>query len=405
MQDTPVRPLSRDGAARSIEAMATRTPAVEEDPATCGTGRRPHDFHPLEFIAFFRRFKPSLPRDLLYTLIWNCALAVVFMTIGFLLEPRAISWTTAWRVLWISNCIGFTIHLFFSIGGLLGLDKRIHRRGGVIVAAYYTLIATAGVVLGFAISGQLADLPVAKWFTNPRWLAAIALNSLIISVLISAAFFARERSLRAKAEIERQQQRLERIEREALTANLRTLQAQIEPHFLFNTLANVASLVDPDPGKAKYMLECFIRFLRASLAATRAEATTLGADAELIRAYLEVIKVRMGARLAFTIDLEPGLAAFALPPMLLQPIVENAVRHGLEPKVSGGELRWSAHREEGSVVVEISDTGVGFAPTTTGGMGLTNVRDRLRLLYGDRGALTIRENGTAGTVVSMRIPA
>src|SRR6187402_1218133 len=142
---------------------------------------------------------------------------------------------------------------------------------------------------------------------------------------------------RANAEVERgrARERIERAERETTLANLRALQAQIEPHFLFNTLANVVSLVDSDPAAAKGMLESFNRFLRASLAATRTESTTLGEDAQLIAAYLEVLQVRMGRRLAWRIDVPVELAGFALPPMLLQPLVENAIRHGLEPKVEG----------------------------------------------------------------------
>jgi sensor histidine kinase YesM len=198
---------------------------------------------------------------------------------------------------------------------------------------------------------------------------------------------------------------MERAEREATLANLRALQAQIEPHFLFNTLANVTSLVDSDPAAARRMLESFNRFLRASLAATRTESTTLGADAELIAAYLEVLQVRMGKRLEWRIDVPPDLADYALPPMLLQPVVENAIRHGLEPKVEGGEVVMRARREAGRVRIEVADTGMGFAPTTRGGLGLSNLRDRLRVLYGGSAELSIAENRPAGTLVTIALPA
>jgi LytS/YehU family sensor histidine kinase len=217
-------------------------------------------------------------------------------------------------------------------------------------------------------------------------------------------FFWRERSAVAEAAVARERERAERIEREALSANLRALQAQIEPHFLFNTLANVTSLIDPDPAKAKRMLESFIRFLRASLKATRAESTTLAAEADLIAAYLDVLQIRMGSRLRYDVDVPQDLHAFTIPPMLLQPVVENSIRHGLEPKVEGGVVSVRARRTGAGVSVEIADSGVGFAPTTRGGMGLANVRDRLRLIYGERACLAISDAAQSGAIVTLTLP-
>jgi sensor histidine kinase YesM len=187
-------------------------------------------------------------------------------------------------------------------------------------------------------------------------------------------------------------------------ANLKALQAQIEPHFLFNTLANVVGLVDADPATAKRMLESFIRFLRASLAATREERTTLGDDFALVASFLEVIQVRMGERLAVRLEIPEALRSFELPPLLLQPIVENAVLHGLEPKVEGGTITLTAFERDGRVVVEVADTGVGFRETTSGGIGLANVRERLKLRYGDDAKLAIRDNPPMGTLVSIELP-
>jgi sensor histidine kinase YesM len=223
--------------------------------------------------------------------------------------------------------------------------------------------------------------------------------------VLASISFGRERQARAETALERERLRAERVEREAAHATLRALQAQIEPHFLFNTLANVASLIDSDPALSKRMLERFIRFLRASLAATRAETTTLAAEGDLMAAYLDVIQVRMGARLRYSIDIEPSLASFSLPPMLLQPVVENAIRHGIEPRVEGGEVAISATREGDCAMIRVSDSGVGFAQSTRGGTGLTNLRDRVRLLYGERGAIQIAERPGGGTTVTLKMPA
>ena len=153
------------------------------------------------------------------------------------------------------------------------------------------------------------------------------------------------------------------------------------------------------------MLERFNHFLRASLAATRTESTTLGAERDLITAYLDILKVRIGPRLDYRIEIPPGLESFALPPMLLQPVVENAIRHGLEPRVEGGRVELAARREEGRVAVEIRDTGVGFTSPSSAGLGLANLRERLRGLYGEGASLEIADNKPSGTVVTLRLPA
>jgi sensor histidine kinase YesM len=137
----------------------------------------------------------------------------------------------------------------------------------------------------------------------------------------------------------REQVRTISTEKQLVEAQMRLLQAQIEPHFLFNTLANVVSLIEPAPQKATLMLEHFIAYLRASLAASRATQGTVAQEAKLLRDYLALLKIRMGDRLQYTIEVDPSLDTAPLAPMLLQPVVENAIKHGLEPKIEGGRLR------------------------------------------------------------------
>ena len=376
--------------------MSPTAPTAGPLPAAC---RSVDDFHPLEVIPFFRRWRPGLARDLLYTLIWNCGLGAIFWGIGSMFRPGSLGLDDLRANLLVANTIGYTLHLMFFLTGRAGVDRRVRSRGGPVAAAYYTVVSMAGVVIGFVIFAGIFNPSALNWLLRPRWVATMALSGAIISSIIAAIFFAREREARALAALEGERLRIERAEREAALANLRALQAQIEPHFLFNTLANVTSLVDADPRAAKRMLESFNRFLRASLAATRTESTTLGADAELIAAYLDVLQERMGRRLAYRIDVPPGLAGFALPPM------ENAIRHGLEPKVEGGEVAIAARREGDRVRIDVADTGMGFASTTRGGLGLANLRDRLRLIYGARAELAIGENRPAGTIVSIVLPA
>ena len=382
--------------------MEPSTPAPSAD-----CQRERGDYHPLEIIPGFRRFKPGVVRDIAYTFIWNAALGLVFWLIAITLSPEHNR--NAEYFVWnqiVAQAIGYTIHGLFELGGLLGVDRRARNLGWIATTAYYSLVSTAGVVLGFGLVALVVDPALFfNWLRNPRMVATMAFSSVLISIILSVILYLRARRERAEADLEREKLRNERAEREAVLANLRALQAQIEPHFLFNTLANVTSLIDPDPARARHMLESFVRFLRSSLAATRTESTTLGAEAELIAAYLEVLQVRMGARLRYSVQVPPELASFTLPPMLLQPVVENAIRHGLEPKMEGGEIAMSARREGDRVVVEIADSGVGFAPTTRGGIGLSNLRERLRLLFGERAALEIGETAGSGARVRVTLPA
>jgi len=379
------------------------TEAASSDVTACAPVEQ---FHPLEVIPFFKRVPPSPVRNAAYTFIWSTGLGFIIFLVGAAFSPHLPTREDfAWTFLF-SNAIGFTIHALFFAGDRTGLESWVRGHGHLVKTTYYACMSTVGVVLGYGWMALTLDARLIRaWLKSPQWLAAFAFTSLVISFTLAIIFMWRERHARAEAAFQSERLRAERIEREAALANLRALQAQIEPHFLFNTLANVSSLVDPDPAMAKRMLESFIRFLRASLAATRTDSTTLAAEGELIAAYLDVLQVRMGSRLAYRVDIAPELGGFALPPMLLQPVVENAIRHGLEPKVAGGLVELSARREEGRVRVAISDTGMGFAPTTRGGLGLTNVRDRLKLVYAGNASLSVAESPGGGTRVVIELPA
>lgn len=214
---------------------------------------------------------------------------------------------------------------------------------------------------------------------------------------------------RKKTEEERfQKQEMFRIdaERQALKAQLRMLQAQIEPHFLFNTLANSISLIDKEPDNAKKMLRDLSELLRISLKRSRKEIATLADEADLLRNYLAIYRLRMGPRLHFEIAIPEELLALPFPPMLVQPLVENAVRHGIEPKVDGGVITITASRKEDFLRVSVTDTGGGFsAQGGGGGVGLANVRERLIALYGTRGRLILREKGDCGIEAIVEVPA
>ena len=207
----------------------------------------------------------------------------------------------------------------------------------------------------------------------------------------------------AEAARERERTRGAELERLALDAQLRSLQAQIEPHFLFNTLANVVSLIDGAPDKARRMLERLIDLLRASLAASRSERTTLGHECALVGAYLDILRIRMGERLQYAIDLPAELAEATVPPLSLQPLVENAIKHGLEPKLAGGTVSVRARAVDGALQVDVEDDGLGFDDQNGIGVGLANLRERLGAAYGERARVVVSDRAP-GTCVRLTIP-
>jgi signal transduction histidine kinase len=201
-------------------------------------------------------------------------------------------------------------------------------------------------------------------------------------------------------------ERLARSERDAAEARLKLLQAQIEPHFLFNTLANLQALIGSEPKRAQEMLGHLDGYLRATLASTRNDKCTLAEEFALLRGYLEILAIRMGPRLAYSLDLPPALATARLPPMLLQPLVENAIKHGLEPKVDGGKLRVAASTEGKQLVLVVEDSGIGFgaAPTSGTGVGLLQVKERLAAIYGAAATAEIAEAAGGGVRLTLRLP-
>jgi len=228
-------------------------------------------------------------------------------------------------------------------------------------------------------------------------------------IMLSAAIkIAHARTVRAEAQAAQAHHVAEEegLKRQLAEAKMAAMQAQIEPHFLFNTLASIDHLIETDPPRASQMQKNLIALLRASMPAMRDRATNLGRELEVVRPYLEILKVRMGERLQAQVNVPEGLYSADFPPMMLQSLVENAIKHGLEPKAEGGALTVGAEVVHGKLAVSVADTGVGFARAATAGtgMGLQNVRERLKLIYGDAAELRIAENTPSGTRVSIVVP-
>lgn len=199
----------------------------------------------------------------------------------------------------------------------------------------------------------------------------------------------------------------ESAQRQAAEHQLRLLQSQLEPHMLFNTLANLRSLVDVDPKLAQTMIDQVIVYLRSALAASREESVTLRQEFVQLRAYLEIMALRMGTRMSFQLELPEGLQGFSVPPMLLQPLVENAIRHGVEPKIGSASIHVRAGRNGDAIEITVTDTGLGLTgdpDATPANYGLAHVRDRLRAFYGPMATLTLAANSPQGVRATVRIP-
>ncbi len=225
-----------------------------------------------------------------------------------------------------------------------------------------------------------------------------ALASLVAMFVLSTS----ERLAGARAQAEAAQRR-------AAENQLRLLQSQLEPHMLFNTLANLRVLITLDPPRAQAMLDRLIAFLRGTLSASRSASHPLAAEFEHLADYLALMGIRMGVRLQVTLDLPDALRALPVPPLLLQPLVENSIKHGLEPQVDGGLVEVQARAAGGLLHLSVRDTGVGLSATPAAaaagsGFGVEQVRQRLATLYGDRAQLSLASAPAGGTLATVTMP-
>jgi LytS/YehU family sensor histidine kinase len=235
-----------------------------------------------------------------------------------------------------------------------------------------------------------------------RSFASILVVSLIPGIAATYFFYSRARLAAAHAHAEQ-------AERLAVEQRLKLLASQLEPHMLFNTLANLRALIGVDPARAQAMLDRLITFLRATLDASRAPMHPLADEFARLADYLALMQVRMGARLQTRLTLPRDLGTLPFPTLLLQPLVENAIKHGLEPHVQGGRIEVAAAREGGQLVLQVRDTGAGLASgvaTSRAGFGLEQVRERLAALYGSAYSLTLAPapDAQGGTLVTLSLP-
>lgn len=321
----------------------------------------------------------------LSSILFNTAIAGLLTVVGFE-ESFLINFV-------FSQCIGLSI---YSINASVMCHITDIRRRMLVLALTFPGSIMLGVTLGSWITG------VGDWSDPKAWVAVVI--GLFFGGIGGITYFLSQRIEKLDAEVKQRELNLVESEKRQMEAQLKMLQAQIEPHFLFNTLANVGSLIDSDPALSKRLLERLNDWLRIALVRTRSDNATLRDELEMLENYLQILKIRFGDRLRWTMDVDDEVSSMAFPPMLLQPLVENAVRHGIEPKVGGGEVSIRGTLTEGSLRIEVSDTGIGMVCKDGSGTGLANIRARLATLVGERGRLSLEGNSSCGVTAILELP-
>jgi sensor histidine kinase YesM len=275
---------------------------------------------------------------------------------------------------------------------------------------------------------DITDTVTVVWWKFFDWLAVVPWSSLLgislvamivggalglgglMPALVFASFIIKslaggKRSAEIAATVAATRADVEALERRLLEAEMAALQAQIEPHFLFNTLALIGQLIETNPAQATIVHQHLIKYLRSAMPQMRDKGNgKLGLQMDMCRAYLNIMQARMQERLTYNIDLPSELEFLPFPSMMIQTLVENAIKHGLEPKTTGGHIRIMAKKVDGQLLVEVSDNGMGFDMHADDGMGLTNIRERLKVLYSGKAQLVIEAPQAGGAVVGILVP-
>ncbi len=355
-------------------------------PSTAATSHAP----------FWRRFVAELT---LGRVAWAVGWAVV---VALLLAPhfQPSGWVVFGRTLFVA----VVVLLAYTAAG------QWHRgplpRWGLQVLAL-VLAAPLATMFMYALSVG-GDLSIMFGYGRVSGMLLIGGCAIALGLVTGLGSMVREREAQASAQALQFALERETLQRQAADAKLALLQSQVEPHFLFNTLANVQALVESGSPRAAPVLQSLIAYLRAAMPLLRdghEGAPTLKREAALVRAYLELMQMRMPDRLQYSITIEPQLHALRLPPLTLLTLVENAVRHGIDPSESGGRIEVGAERSAAGVRLWVRDSGRGLDETHAPGTGLANLRERLGATYGERATLTLSAVQPHGVLAEIAMPA
>ena len=296
------------------------------------------DYHPMQVIPFFRRWRPSTLRNLILTGIM-CAVIAAIISITIAAFGGRLTWQRIYEITTVTLAIGYTQHYVYKFFITMARRRQSWARWVMHPAFLGLVLPVGGIYIGYSIGLAIVTRGTVFRF-NEGWREFVFASCIAVAIgwaLWETVEASRKREVEARERAELEAS-VARADRERATAELKTLRAQVEPHFLYNTLSNVVSLIEREPKTAKHMTERLIGYLRHTLDASRREHATVGDELEIIADYLEILRIRMGERLWYSLEASDAVRAMPLSPMLLQPLVENAIKHGLEPKIEGGNM-------------------------------------------------------------------
>ena len=330
-----------------------------------------------------------------------CLIVVVGRALMDLQYQSLEDWTmSALRFLRQNLISGLLLLATIAAADSIAVARRLQRRAALTLGVLLVLAGSAvAVVLRVWAYGTMPTFGADPTYLTGVWLTWALLGSLAYALFYLTREDEQQRRMLSDAESADRA-----LNAQMLQARLSALQAQIEPHFLFNTLANVRRLYETTPDRGREMLSCLIAYLRAALPSMRSTESTLGRELDLARSFLTILQMRMGERLQFAISADASLLDAPMPPMVLPTLVENAIKHGLGPLPEGGRIDIRARRAGDLLEVEVRDTGAGFTAAKGSGVGLANTRSRLAGLYGARASLHLVAGAPRGVAATLRLP-
>ena len=335
----------------------------------------------------------------LRTLVF-CLVITVIIAAGLTYADPAHWFEFLYSALIFSVSIGFVIHglvEFFQPR----IDKFPTFLRLAILLVLFLVGGFFGTEIGIGIQGLVSDIHVSL----PMQIRLLTFNLVLAAIFGSVAvlyFSLRARAEYMAAKLKEKELNEERLIRLKTKAELEALQAKVNPHFLFNTLNSIASLISENPKAAEATVEKLSELFRYTLRHTEKNSATVAEELDLVRTYLEIEKLRLGERLQFEVNCEDAVREFELPPMLIQPLVENSIKHGIASIIEGGKILVEARSSDGNCVIAVQDSGKEFhRENDAEGFGLRSVQERLRLLHGDKASLRVVENGHTQIVISI----
>jgi signal transduction histidine kinase len=348
---------------------------------------------------------PVKPRGLALILAWRRVRFVLIVSLMFGVLLNIGNQAPAYVVFARAIIVGMAI--LFMFGLFEQWPKRLWRpfsRWGWQILGIVIVIPFAGAFAYWITTGGDPQLDTNK--LRMTGYAQLCMTALLFAPWIAVGAMIRQREALARDQAIAFEREKSELERKALDTRLRLLQAQVEPHFLFNTLANIQALVDAGSPQASSVLKSLIAYLRAAVPRMHEPGTTLGQELELVRAYLELMQMRIPDRLQFALHIEPAANALQCPPMTLLTLVENAVRHGIDPREEGGRIDVDVWLRDGRCHVRVTDTGVGLQSKSGGlGTGLSTLRERMQLAFGGDAQLRLTEVQPHGVCAELEFPA